>query len=93
MSVLSISEYPDSWLEASSGILPQLEHQIVVEENFAEEAALVGVAVEEDWESLVVVDLRTELRTEHLLERRLLVESLPDLKLREFLMRQDVLSD
>ncbi len=56
MLVLSILEYPDSWLEASSGILPQLEHRIVVEESFAEEAALVGVAVEEDWEIVVVVD-------------------------------------
>jgi hypothetical protein len=86
-------ECHDSWPEASFGILPQLEHQIVVEENFVDEAALVGVAVEENWENLVVVDLRTELRIELLLERRLLVESLPELKLLEFLMLQDVLSD
>ena len=71
--------------EASFGNLPQLEHQIVVEENFVEEVALVGVAVEEDWERMVVVDLRTE--------RRLLVENLLELKLLEFLMKQDVLSE
>ena len=46
-------------------------------------------AVEEDLEIVVVVDFRTELRT----ERRLLVENLLELKLLEFLMELDVLSD
>ncbi len=50
-------------------------------------------AVEEDLESVVVVDFRTVLRTELLLERRLLVENLPELKLLAFLMKLDVLSD
>ena len=49
----------------------------------------MGVVVEEDWEKMMVVDLRTEL----LLERRLLVENPLVLKLREFLMELDVLSD
>ena len=64
-------------------------------ENFVEEVeevALVG-AVEEDLEIVVVVDFRTVLRTELLLERRLLVENLPELKLLAFLMKLDVLSD
>ncbi len=42
---------------------------------------------------MVVVDLRTVLRTELLLERRLLVENLPELKLLAFLMKLDVSSD
>jgi hypothetical protein len=70
------------------GIQPQLERQSFVDENFVEEVVLVG-AVEEDLENVVVVDLRTELRT----ERRLLVENLLELKLLEFLMELDVLSD
>jgi hypothetical protein len=49
----------------------------------------VGVVVEEDWEKMMVVDLRTEL----LLERRLLVGYLLVLKLLAFLMELDVLSD
>ena len=49
--------------------------------------------MEEDWEIVLVVDLQTELRTEFLFERRLLVESLPELKLLAFLMELDVLSD
>jgi hypothetical protein len=86
-------EYHDSWLEATSGIQPQLEFQSFVVENFVEEeVALVG-AVEEDLEIVVVVDFRTVLRTELLLERRLLVENLPELKLLAFLMKLDVLSD
>jgi hypothetical protein len=87
-------EYHDSWPEATSGIQPQLERQSFVE-NFVEEVeevALVG-AVEEDLEIVVVVDFRTVLRTELLLERRLLVENLPELKLLAFLMKLDVLSD
>ena len=54
-------------------------------ENFVEEVeevALVGAA-EEDMEIVVVVDFRTVLRTEILLE----------LKLLAFLMKLDVLSD
>jgi hypothetical protein len=47
--------------------------------------------VEEDWEIVLVVDLQTELRTELLLERRLLVENPPELKLLAFLKKQDVL--
>ena len=80
---------------ATSGIQPQLELQSFVVENFVEEVeevVLVG-AVEEDLEIVVVVDFRTVLRTELLLERRLLVENLPELKLLEFLMELDVLSD
>jgi len=50
-------------------------------------------AVEEDLEIVVVVDFRTVLRTELLLERRLLVENLPELKLLAFLIELDVLSD
>ena len=64
-------------------------------ENFVEEVeevALVG-AVEEDLEIVVVVDFRTVLRTELLLERRLFVENLPELKLLAFLIELDVLSD
>jgi hypothetical protein len=57
-----------------------------------EEVALVG-AVEEDLEIVVVVDFRTVLRTELLLERRLLVENPPELKLLAFLIELDVLSD
>jgi hypothetical protein len=49
--------------------------------------------VEEDLEIVSVVDLQTELRTELLLECRLLVENLPELKLLAFLMELDVLSD
>ncbi len=49
----------------------------------------MGVVVEEDWEKMMVVDLRTEL----LLERRLLVGYLLVLKLLAFLMELDVLSD
>jgi hypothetical protein len=78
-------EYHDSWLEASSGIQPQLELQSFVDGNFVEET------VEEDWEIVLVVDLQTELRTELLLERRLLVENPPELKLLAFLKKQDVL--
>ncbi len=43
-------------------------------------------AVEEDLEIVVVVDFRIVLLTELLLEGRLLVENLPELKLLEFLM-------
>ena len=86
MLVLLSLVYPDSWLEASSGILPQLEHCIVAEENFAEELAHTVVSVEEDWEILEVVDLRTEF----LLERWHFVESLLELKLHEFFLSQDV---
>jgi hypothetical protein len=75
-------EYHDSWLEALSGIQPQL-----VLQNFVEET------VEEDWEIVLVVDLQTELRTELLLERRLLVENPPELKLLAFLIELDVLSE
>ncbi len=50
-------------------------------------------AVEEDLEIEVVVDFRTVLRTELLLERRLLVENLLELKLLAFLLELDVLSD
>ncbi len=46
-------------------------------------------AMEEDLENVVVVDFRIVLRT----ERRLLVENLLELKLLEFLMELDVLSD
>jgi hypothetical protein len=56
--------YPDSWLEASSGIQPQLEHLVVVE------AECTVALVEEDLETMEVVDLRTE----GLLEHWLLVE-------------------
>jgi hypothetical protein len=79
---------------ATSGIQPQLELQSFVVENFVEEVeeveevALVG-AVEEDLEIVVVVDFRTELRT----ESRLPVENLLELKLLEFLKKLDVLSD
>ena len=76
---------------ATSGIQPQLELQSFVVENFVEEVeevALVG-AVEEDLENVVVVDFRTELRT----ERWLFVENLLELKLLEFLKKLDVLSD
>ena len=50
-------------------------------------------AVEEDLEIVVVVDFRTVLRTELLLERRLLVENLLELKLLAFLIELDVLSN
>ena len=50
-------------------------------------------AVEEDLEIVVVVDFRTVLRTELLLERRLLVENPPELKFLAFLIELDVLSD
>ena len=50
-------------------------------------------AVEEDLEIVVVVDFRTVLRTEILLERRLLVENLLVLKLLAFWMGLDALSD
>jgi hypothetical protein len=76
---------------ATSGIQPQLELQSFVVENFVEEVeevVLVG-AVEEDLEIVVVVDFRTELRT----ESRLPVENLLELKLLEFLKKLDVLSD
>ena len=69
-------------------IQPQLERQSFVEEIVVEEVVPVG-AVEEDLENVVVVDFRTELRT----ERRLLVDNLLELKLLEFLMKLDVLSD
>ncbi len=45
--------------------------QSFVVDNFVEEVAPVGV-VEEDLENVVVVDFRTVLQTELLLERRLL---------------------
>jgi hypothetical protein len=67
--------------------------QSFVAENFVEEEVVPVGAVEEDLEIEVVVDFRTVLRTELLLERRLLVENLPELKLFEFLMELDVLSD
>jgi hypothetical protein len=82
-------EYHDSWLEATSGIQPQLEFQSFVVENFVEEEVVPVGAVEEDLENLVVVDFRTELRT----ESRLPVENLLELKLPEFLKKLDVLSD
>ncbi len=85
-------EFRDSWVEPSSEILPQLERQSFVVENFVEEVVPVGV-VEEDLEIVVVVDFRTVLRTELLLERRLLVENPPELKLLAFLIELDVLSD
>ncbi len=69
---------------------PQLELQSFVDENFVEEVVPVD-AVEEDMENVVVVDFRTVLRTELLLERRLLVENLLELKLLAFLKKQDVL--
>jgi hypothetical protein len=65
--------------------------QSFVAENFVEEVALVG-AVEEDL-GIVVVDFRTVLRTELLLECRLLVENLLVLKLLAFWMGLDALSD
>ena len=76
--------FHDSSVEPSSEIQPQLERQSSVD-NFVEEVeevALVGAA-EEDMEIVVVVDFRTVLRTEILLE----------LKLLAFLMKLDVLSD
>jgi hypothetical protein len=88
-------EFRDSWVEPSTEIQPQLERQSSVAENFVEEVeevALVG-AVEEDLEIVVVVDFRTVLRIELLLERRLLVENLPELKLLAFWLGLDVLSD
>jgi hypothetical protein len=78
-------EYHDSWLEATSGIQPQLEFQSFVVENFVEEEVVPVGAVEEDLENLVVVDFRTE--------SRLPVENLLELKLPEFLKKLDVLSD
>jgi hypothetical protein len=78
---------------ATSGIQPQLELQSFVVENFVEEEVVPVGAVEEDLEIEVVVDFRTELRTELLLERRLLVENPPELKLLAFLIELDVLSD
>jgi hypothetical protein len=74
---------------ATSGIQPQLELQSFVVENFVEEEVVPEGAVEEDLENLVVVDFRTELRT----ESRLPVENLLELKLLEFLKKLDVLSD
>jgi hypothetical protein len=74
-------EYHDSWLEALPGIQPQLVLQSFDEDNFVEEVVPEGVEVEEDWEKMIVVDFRTELRTELLLERRLLA----------FLIEPDVL--
>jgi hypothetical protein len=73
-------------------IQPQLERQSFVEEIVVEKVAPVGV-VEEDLEIVVVVDFRTGLRTELLLECRLLVENLLVLKLLGFWMGLDVLSD
>jgi hypothetical protein len=67
--------------------------QSFVAENFVEEEVVPVGAVEEDLEIVVVVDFRTVLRTELLLEGRLLVENLPELKLFEFLIELDVLSD
>jgi len=67
--------------------------QSFVAENFVEEEVVPVGAVEEDLEIEVVVDFRTVLRTELLLERRLLVENLPELKLLAFLIELDVLSD
>ncbi len=81
MLVLLSLLYPDSWLEASSGILPQLEHH-----NVVEEAAYTVASVEEDWGKMVAVDPRTEL----LLERWHFIESLLELKFHEFLLSQDV---
>jgi hypothetical protein len=66
--------------------------QSFVVDNFVEEVAPVGV-VEEDLENVVVVDFRTVLRTELLLERRLLVENPLELKLLAFLIELDVLSE
>jgi hypothetical protein len=66
--------------------------QSFVVDNFVEEVAPVGV-VEEDLENVVVVDFRTVLRTELLLECRLLVENLLVLKLLAFWMGLDALSD
>ncbi len=89
--------FRDSWVEPSSEIQPQLERQSFVE-NFVEEVeevdevALVGV-VEEDLEIVVVVDFRTVLRTELLLECRLSVENLLVLKLLAFWLGLNVLSD
>ncbi len=80
-------------VESSSEIQPQLERQSFVVENFVEEEVVLVGVVEEDLEIEVVVDFRTVLRTELLLERRLLVENLPELKLFAFLMELDVLSD
>jgi hypothetical protein len=67
--------------------------QSFVAENFVEEEVVPVGAVEEDLEIEVVVDFRTVLRTELLLERRLLVENPPELKLLAFLIELDVLSD
>ena len=79
-------EFHDSSVEPSSEIQPQLERQSFVAENFVVEEEVVPVgAVEEDMEIVVVVDFRTECR--------LLVENLLELKLFEFLMKLDVLSD
>ena len=47
----------------------------------------MGAVEEEDLEIVVVVDFRTEI----LLERRLLVENPPELKLLAFLIELDVL--
>jgi hypothetical protein len=80
-------------VELSSEIQPQLERQSSVAENFVEEEVVPVGAVEEDLEIVVVVDFRTVLRTELLLERRLLVENPPELKLLAFLIELDVLSD
>ncbi len=55
--------------------------QSFVIENFVEEEVVLVGAVEEDLENVVVVDFRTVLRTEFLLEGRLLVENLLELKL------------
>ena len=66
--------------------------QSFVVDNFVEEVAPVGV-VEEDLENVVVVDFRTVLRTELLLECRLLVENLLVLKILAFWMGLDALSD
>jgi hypothetical protein len=74
---------------ATSGIQPQLELQSFVVENFVEEEVVPVGAVEEDLEIEVVVDFRTELRT----ERRLLVENLLVLKLLAFWLGLDVLSN
>jgi len=82
-------EFHDSWVEPSSEIQPQLERQSSVAENFVEEEVVPVGAVEEDMEIVVVVDFRSELRT----ESRLLVENLLELKLLEFLMELDVLLD
>ena len=67
--------------------------QSFVAENFVEEEVVPVGAVEEDLEIDVVVDFRTVLRTELLLERRLLVENPPELKLLAFLIELDVLSE